>query len=185
MPLRPPLEIPVAADWKVVVEDWLESSQELSSSAAADSLVWHAATVDDSGWSGRLYARLVDCTSMRSWRRQFIAPHQLLETRPDGLSVIQALPVAPGRCLLRRLDYTVLPPEDTARAALYLAQRLGPYARRTALEVAESIQKGMIEFGYEIAAGGGGSPAVAWFRQRLAARIAALAPVAVAADRVL
>jgi TetR/AcrR family transcriptional repressor of bet genes len=177
MPLRPPLEVSVAADWKVVVEHWLESSQDLSASPPPDSLIWHAAAVNDSCWSGRLYPRLVDCVSMRSWRRQFIAPHQLLETRPDGLSVIQALPVAPGRCLLRRLDYTVLPPADNARAVLYLAQRLGPYARRATLDVAESIQKGMIEFGYEIAAGGGGSPAVAWFRKRLAARIPALAPV--------
>jgi hypothetical protein len=175
------LEVSVAADWKVVVEHWLESSQDLSASAASDSLIWHAAAVNDSCWSGRLYPRLVDCVAMRSWPRQFIAPHQLLETRPDGLSVIQVLPVAPGRCLLRRLDYTVLPPEDNARAVLYLAQRLGPYARRATRDVAESIQKGMIEFGYEIAAGGGGSPAVAWFRERLAARIPALAPVAAGA----
>jgi hypothetical protein len=43
------------------------------------------------------------------------------------------------------------------------------------LEVAESVQRGMIDFGYEIAAGGGNSPAVDWFRRRLAARIPALA----------
>jgi hypothetical protein len=103
-----------------------------------------------------------------------MAPNQLLELRPDGLSVIQAVPAAPGRCLVRRLDYIVLPPEDGARAVLYLVRRLAPYARRTMLEVAESVQRGIVDFGYEIAAGGS-SPAVDWFRRLLAARIPALA----------
>ncbi|HWJ34120.1 MAG TPA: TetR family transcriptional regulator C-terminal domain-containing protein [Steroidobacteraceae bacterium] len=175
MMLRPPLETPVAADWKVVVERWLESSQDVSPTPALDSFVWQASTVSDSSWSGRLYTRLVECTSQGTWRRQFIAPNQLLETRPDGLSVMQALPIAPGRCILRRLDYTVLPPQDGARAALYLVRRLGPFARREMLDAAESVQKGMIEFGYEVAPGGPKSSAVAWFRNRLAVRIPALA----------
>jgi hypothetical protein len=71
------------------------------------------------------------------------------------------------------MDYTILPPEDSARAALYLAGRLAPYARRSALTVAESVQRGMIDFGYGVA--GGGGPAVGWLRQRLAAHIPALA----------
>ena len=102
-----------------------------------------------------------------------MAPNQLVELRPDGLSVIQAIPAAPGRCFVRRLDYTVLPPEEGARAVLYLVRRLAPYARRAMLEVAESVQRGMIDFGYEIAAGGGSSPALGWFRRWLAARIPA------------
>jgi nitrite reductase/ring-hydroxylating ferredoxin subunit len=174
MMLGPALELPVAADWKVVVEQWLESSR-YDVTPAVDSVVWHAAIASDSGWSIRRYRKLMECTSARTWRRQFIAPNQLLETRPDGLSVVQAVPAAPGRCLVRRLDYTVLPPDHCARAALHLARRLGPYARRTTLDVAESIQKGMVEFGYEVAPGGPTSPAVAWFRNRLAARIPALA----------
>jgi hypothetical protein len=117
--------------------------------------------------------RLVECLADTSWRRRFIAPNQLIETRPDGASVLQALPSAPGRCLLRRLDYTRLPPEDNARAALYLARRLGPYTRRIAWQAAESIQKGLIEFGYEGTAGPD-APAVLWFRRFLAARIPAL-----------
>jgi TetR/AcrR family transcriptional regulator, transcriptional repressor of bet genes len=173
--LGPPVEIPVAADWKAVVEQWLESPPHLLPSPAEDSIVWQAPPLNDSAWSARLYLRLTGCVPPVAWRRQFMAPNQLVELRPDGLSVIQAVPAAPGRCLVRRLDYTVLPPEDGARAVLYLVRRLAPYARRTMLEVAESIQRGMIDFGYEIAAGGGGSPAVDWFRRLLAARIPALA----------
>jgi len=173
--LGPPVEIPVAADWKAVVEQWLEPPPHLLPSPAEDCIVWHAPPLNDSAWSARLYLRLTGCIPPVAWRRQFTAPNQLIELRPDGLSVIQAVPAAPGRCLVRRLDYTVLPPEDGARAVLYLVRRLAPYARRTMLEVAESVQRGMIDFGYEIAAGGGSSPAVDWFRRLLAARIPALA----------
>jgi TetR/AcrR family transcriptional regulator, transcriptional repressor of bet genes len=170
-PLGPPLEVPVAADWKAVVEQWLEPPPHLSTCSAEDCIVWHAPPLNGSAWSARLYLRLAGCIPPAVWRRQFMAPNQLVELRPDGLSVIQAIPAAPGRCLVRRLDYTVLPPEDGARAVLYLVRRLAPYARRATLEVAESVQRGMIDFGYEIAAGGGSSPALDWFRRRLAARI--------------
>ena len=175
MTLSPPAELSIAADWKVVVEQWLESSQDLAPSPAEDSLVWQAAALNDSKWSGRCYLRIVECVAPLAWRRQFIAPNQLLETRPDGLSVVQVLPASPGRCLVRRLDYSVLAPEQRARAALYLARRLGPYTRRSMLDVAESIQEGIVDFGYGTASGGVGSPAVAWFRQRLAALVPALA----------
>jgi TetR/AcrR family transcriptional repressor of bet genes len=175
MGLGPPLEVPVAADWKAVVEQWLEPPSHLSPSPAEDSMVWQAPPLSDSAWSARHYLRLTGCVPPVAWRRQFMAPNQLVELRPDGLSVIQAVPAAPGRCLVRRLDYTVLPPEEGARAVLYLVRRLAPYARRTMLEVVESVQRGMIDFGYEIAAGSISSPAVDWFRRLLAARIPALA----------
>jgi TetR/AcrR family transcriptional regulator, transcriptional repressor of bet genes len=174
MSLSPPAEVSVAADWKLVVEQWLESAQDVTSSPAEDSIVWQAAVLNDTGWSGRSYVRIVECIAPLAWRTQFIAPNQLLETRPDGLSVVQALPVSPGRCLVRRLDYTVLAPEESAGVALYLAQRLAPYARRSMLDVAESIQEGIVDFGYDMASGGVGSPAVAWFRRRLAALVPAL-----------
>jgi len=43
------------------------------------------------------------------------------------------------------------------------------------LDVAESVQRGMIDFGYEIAAGGG-SFAASTVRRRLAARIPGACP---------
>jgi TetR/AcrR family transcriptional regulator, transcriptional repressor of bet genes len=175
MLLGTPVEIPVAADWKVIVEQWLEGVPAQSvPGPMADSCAWTVAPFLHAGWSAVRYLSLVECQAGRTFQRRFVAPHQLLETRPDGLSVIQVLPVTPGRCVLRRLDYTVLPPKDSARAAQYLARRLGPYTRRDALKTAQSTQKGWIEFGYG-AAGGAASPAVAWFRNRLLTRIPALA----------
>jgi TetR/AcrR family transcriptional repressor of bet genes len=186
--LGPAIELTVAADWKVVVEQWLEScagdavpegthdrAAPFAPSAAAEGAVWHSAAAGGPAWSARRYRKLMERSPAGAWRRQFIAPNQLLETRPDGLAVVQAIPVAPGRCLVRRLDYTALAPGALAVAALYLARRLAPYARRTTLEAAESIQEGTVEFGYQVAPGAPAAAAVAWFRNQLAARIPALA----------
>ena len=177
--LGSPLEVDVAADWKAVVEQWLEFSATRSELTATEGgLMWQAAAPGKHSWSGRAYTQLVECISPGEWRREFLAPNQLIETRPDGLSVIQVLPLAPGRSRVRRMDYTALPPEEGARAAQYLARRLGPFARRSLIEVAESIQSAITEFGYERAAVGGGAPAGAalvWFRRLLAARVPALA----------
>jgi TetR/AcrR family transcriptional repressor of bet genes len=176
MPLRRPIEIPVQADWKVVVERWLEFvPPACSAGQTADSWAWQVAPLQDLGWSARSYRRLVECIPEEIWRRRFIAPNQLLEIRPDGLSVVQAVPLAAGRCLLRRQDYTRLAPEAGAHAVLYLARRLAPYARKTTLEVAESIQKGVAQYGYDIAAGSC-SPAVAWFREWIANQLPTPAP---------
>ncbi|HLZ98900.1 MAG TPA: Rieske 2Fe-2S domain-containing protein, partial [Steroidobacteraceae bacterium] len=169
--LGPPLELRVAADWKTVVERWLEDAPHPAPGAAQECILWRADPLGGSAWSARRYLSLVDCLPDAIWQRQFMMPNQLVELRPDGLSVTQALPAGPGRCLVRRLDYTALSPDDGARAVLYLARRLAPHARRMILETAESVQRGMIDFGYEIAAGGAGAPAVGWFRSRLAARI--------------
>jgi hypothetical protein len=174
MTLEPPLDIAVAADWKVVVEQWLELSSPIADlSPAQDCFAWPVAMWGEA-LSDRLYRRVVECVEPRAWRRLFIAPNQLIETRPDGLSVIQVLPVSAGKSRVRRLDYSVLSPEEGARAALYLARRLGPFARRTLLHAAQSVQRALIEFGYESQAGAV-SPAVAWFRRRLTASVPALA----------
>ena len=175
MMMGAPKEWSVDADWKVLVEQWLESASiDPVSAAASVSPAWDAPLVNPAGWSARRYLGLMACLPEHTWRRQFIAPHQLLESRPDGLSVLQALPTAPGRALLRRLDYTALPPDDSARASLYLAQRLGRVTRRSMRDMAESVQRGLIDFGYELPEQRAAAPAVAWFRGLMAARVPGL-----------
>ncbi len=173
-----PMEIEVAADWKAVAEQWLEFAAPRSELTVTDGgLAWTVAAPGQHSWSGRAYGRVVECVGPAEWRREFLAPNQLIESRPDGLSVIQVLPLGPGRCRVRRMDYTALPPDEGARAALYLARRLGPFARRSLLDLAESIQGAITEFGYESAAASRGAPvgaAIVWFRRLLAARVPAL-----------
>ncbi len=161
-----PFEAAVAADWKLVVEQWLEF---------CGSPVSNATPLERGGWSAERYRHLLACAPDVPWRRQFMAPNQVMERRPDGLSVVQALAQGPGRCVVRRFDYTVLAPDDGARAAQYLAQRLSPFTRRGTLDRAQSVQSGMLEFRYELAAGATIPAAVAWFREWLISQVRALA----------
>jgi phenylpropionate dioxygenase-like ring-hydroxylating dioxygenase large terminal subunit len=162
-PSRPPVETPIAADWKLVIEQGLESTASGSRN------------VDEHGWSARSYRRLLGSRANFSWQRRFLPPNQRIELRPDGFTLWQVLPIGPGRCLLRQHDYTLCEADRSARAAQYLASRLSPYARRSAVAVAESTQKGIVTFGHEAANGAQAAPAVAAFRRQLIALMPMLA----------
>jgi phenylpropionate dioxygenase-like ring-hydroxylating dioxygenase large terminal subunit len=155
--LAPAAEIAVAADWKLVIEQWLESSMIGGSR--------HTAV---RGWSARAYRHVVGSAADFHWHQRFLAPNHLVELRPDGLSLLQALPSGAGRSLLRRHDFTLCTEEKSARIAGYLASRLNPYTRPAAIAVAESTQKGMVTFGREPVEAALTAPAAAAFRRQLA-----------------
>jgi TetR/AcrR family transcriptional repressor of bet genes len=157
-PLGWPVETAIAADWKLVIEQWLELATSSGSRAA-----------DEHGWSARSYARMLGSSENFSWQRRFLAPNHGIELRPDGFTILQVLPIGPGRCVLRQHDHTVCETDRPARAAKYLASRLNPYARRSNIAVAESTQKGIVTFGHEAANGAQAAPAVAAFRRQLVA----------------
>jgi hypothetical protein len=69
--------------------------------------------------------------------------------------------------LLRQHDHTLCEADRPARAAQYLASRLDPCNRPSAIAVAESTQKGIVTFGHEAATGAQAAPAVAAFRRQL------------------
>jgi TetR/AcrR family transcriptional repressor of bet genes len=162
--LGTPTETAIAADWKLVIEQWLELT---SSSGSRDA--------DEHGWSARSYRRILGSTPNFSWQRRFLMPNHRVEVRPDGFSILQVLPVGPGRCLMRRHDFTVCEMQRAAQAAAYLASRLSPYTRSAALAMAESTQKGIVTFGHAAADGAQPAPAVAAFRRELIAHVPMLA----------
>jgi TetR/AcrR family transcriptional repressor of bet genes len=166
--LGEPLEMIVAADWKVVIEQWLAMADrqraEPVGAEEAGLIGWHALPLRRGGWSERRYLKLMRCTVQYPWHLKFIPPNQLLELRPDGLSVLQALPLGAARCRVRRMDLTVLSPDDGARAVRFLAHRLAPYARHSMRDVAESVQSGVVELGYEAATDAAPASLVSWFR---------------------
>jgi len=160
-PVGPRFEAAVAADWKLIVEQWLAANQPPAPGAF--------------GWTAGRYLELTGSAALQARKHQFIWPNQWIEIRPDGVSILQVLPVAAGRSLLRRFDYTLLGAVRAARAVQYLAGRLSPHARRTARVFAESAQQGLAFFGYE--AGGGVSSAheVVAFRRRVVECLPAIA----------
>jgi TetR/AcrR family transcriptional repressor of bet genes len=155
-PLGAPVETAIAADWKLVIEQWLELTTSSGSREA-----------DEHGWSARSYKRLLESTANFSWERRFLTPNHRIEVRPDGFTILQVLPSGPGRCLLRRHEHTRCEADRPALAAEYLALRLNPYTRPSAIAVAESTQRGIVTFGHEAADGAQAAPAVAAFRRQL------------------
>lgn len=97
-------EIAVAADWKLMVEQWLEALPR-----------------------------------PKGVRRSFLGPNQLLEVSASEALVLQVVPESPGRCRIRRLDYSSVP------AGRRKAQRSGemPGWLEQDIEVAESMQAGL------------------------------------------
>ena len=159
---QPPTETLISADWKLLVEQCLESAAAARGNARR-------------GWSAAAYERVMGSAVDFGWRAQFIAPNHLIESRPDGFTILQVLPSVPGRCLLRRHNYTVCAAARTATAMQYLASRLRQQRPRSMIAIAESTQKGLAVFGNQTAQGAVGAPETAAFRQYLIARIAALA----------
>jgi TetR/AcrR family transcriptional regulator, transcriptional repressor of bet genes len=174
-------DLEVRANWKLVAEQWLDmlglGPDDVAALGAA-AIDWSVAPVDaEAGWSAARYRRLAGSAAKGPWLMRFVAPNQLIERRPDGLSVLQIIATGPAQCRIRRIH---LVREDHARdgsglgALQYLAGRIIPWCRRGSLDIGESAQQGLSEFGYRTAAGPA-SPAVAWFRRLLISRLPALA----------
>ncbi len=163
-PLGLAAETSVAADWKLILEQALESPLIEGSQSAAGR-----------DWAWRSYRQLLGSGADSRWQRRFVAPNHVIELRPDGLTVLQVLPRGPGRSVLRKHDFTLCEADRAARAARYLASRLNPSTRSSAIAVAESIQTGIVAFGHEAADGAGSSPAATAFRRQLFALMPMLA----------
>lgn len=178
---KPPTDSSIKADWKLVIEQWLESASWLESAqwleaagAARGSGRRAEGAGGRHGWSARAYRSLVRSDEHLPWQRLFLAPNHVIELRPDGMTLLQVLPLEPGRSLLRRHYFTRCPQDRPALAADYLASRLSPYATRTARAVVESTQAGIATFGHEPAAGAQATAALAAFRRQLLALMPAM-----------
>ena len=128
------------ADWKLIVEQWLEFSLtarprdalaalavrgHVELNALTGTTEWQATLpADASGWTAARYAHLAARFETALLQRLYLPPHQLLESRPDGLTVLQVLPQAPGRCRVRRFEFRRASADPAARALTYLGTRL-------------------------------------------------------------
>jgi TetR/AcrR family transcriptional repressor of bet genes len=150
----------VAADWKVLVEQWLErpaAGTELEDGGAGAG-----------GWSAARYRTLAARAGGAEHRVSYVAPNQLVDAGAGGMLVLQAVPLAPGRTRLRALHYAREARTREQRALGFLAARLA--ARRAAAEatLAESVQRGLESPGYVAEAVAAAPPALVAFRQSIA-----------------
>jgi TetR/AcrR family transcriptional regulator, transcriptional repressor of bet genes len=168
LPLGPATvrEHEVAADWKVLVEQWLERA---AGAADAGGTEFEGAPANlAASWSGRRYLALAASVDGAQPRTSFVAPNQLIEAGPGGLLALQVLPLVPGRARLREFGYSREGRTRAERALAFLTRRLE--ARRIAAEIrlAESVQRGLESPAYLAEAVAAAPPALAAFRQSIA-----------------
>ncbi len=156
----------VAADWKLVVEQILDYTMRDEPEAAV---------AGRRPWSAARYRTLVPGPAGPPRRLVFMPPNQFAEIRPDGVTLLRVVPLEAGRCRLLRFDYTTLEPPRRGAAAAYLARRLAPAPDRRWLDLVESLQRGLIAYGYKGSRHGAPAPVAAEFRRWLKTRIDALA----------
>ena len=138
-----PEEIEVAADWKLLVEHWLESpGLTLSGSAPADGVEFAGDIAADAGWAGQRYRALLPAGAGR-WQCSYVAPNQLIDRRPGRVEVTQLLPLAAGRSRLRVYAFGTVATDARERALAYLAARLARARRAADIALATSVQKGL------------------------------------------
>ena len=183
-------DIELAADWKLLVEQWLESAlaqhpvgwlaelalaPDLSLDRAAGTVEWRARlNPRAAGWSTGHYARLAGAAGDAAWRRLFLQPNQLIEIRTDGALLLQVIPESPGRCRVRRLELGGARPTRSERVLRYLAQRLSRRWLRQDFDVVGSIQSGLEGSEYQATEAGPVPEALAAFRSQVFSLLAGM-----------
>jgi TetR/AcrR family transcriptional repressor of bet genes len=176
-------EVELAADWKLVVEQWLESAlaehpvdhlstlvcaPQVAIGAATGTVAWQATlNRDAAGVTAGPYTRLAQSEANALWRRLFIAPNELIEIRPDGALVLQVIPEAPGRCRVRHFEFGLTAPTREQRCLHYLGQRLVRRWLQQDSDLAQSIQAGLEGSSFEATEAGPVPQALGAFRSSI------------------
>ena len=191
IPIAPPHESIVAANWKLVMEHALSVAMpddaaasgaeawydvECSTSDPSETILWRGRpSLTGRRWSLDRYRAILGERAGDPWRRVFVAPNQLFEIRPDGLLCVQVLPIDAGASRIRRLRFSTIAADTRGRIADRLAARIAACLRRDARDALESAQRGGVEYGYCAAGPAAVSGAVARFRAWIRGRLPALA----------
>jgi len=146
----------VAADWKFVVEHWLDvwlSSQpdarlgRLSEPVridldAAGRVDWAAsvARVNDP-WTLARFSNLAADVGETLWSRHFVAPNTLVERHAGGMTLMVVAPVAAGESRIEVRCCAVRTPDARRRALAYLALRLARPWMAQDCDVVASLQR--------------------------------------------
>ena len=182
------MEYEIAADWKITVEQLLAhrlpdhesiggvqrfSPPVVQIESERGRISWLATPVSAENWSAKRLASLAGVRRDSGWQRRFLWPNLVFESRPDGLSALQVIPLAVGSCRLQCFDYWRHGPAPPDQAIRYLVGRLAHQALRLDRELAASTQRGLSASGYQINPGAPVARSVAAFRSLLNAALSA------------
>ena len=134
---------------------------------------WRATPVSAENWSAQRLATLTTARRDRAWQRGYLWPNLLFESRADGLSALQVIPLSVGSCRLQSFEYWRHGPAAPDQAIRYLVRRLAHQALRVDRDLAASTQRGLSVSGYETNPGAPVARSVAAFRHWLTAALGA------------
>lgn len=171
-PIGPHTETPIAADWKIAVENNSEAYhvpighpglQRLYGSTYRLEILGNGTSTGDgtllapnprSSWSERHYLKLLPQNSQlpqefqRSWRYYSTFPNLAFDIYPDQIDYFQILPIAPGRSLSRSHAYALPDNRREMRAARWLNQRINSQVGKEDVGLVEGTQAGLASLGY-------------------------------------
>jgi phenylpropionate dioxygenase-like ring-hydroxylating dioxygenase large terminal subunit len=170
-PIGPHGHAPIAADWKVAVENNSEAyhvpvghpglqrlygptyryeTKPLGVSHGGGRLVDRPSP----NWSERHYLKLLPPVEhlpeerRRAWLYYSLFPNLAFDIYPDQIDYFQILPLAPGRCVARSRAYALPDPRREMKAARWLNQRINLQVGREDKDLVEGVQAGLGSSGY-------------------------------------
>jgi phenylpropionate dioxygenase-like ring-hydroxylating dioxygenase large terminal subunit len=187
-----PRATPCAADWKLACEHTLDTAHlDIARPAlkprlfapvvygrgdgdALSATAEVATGASGDTWSARLYRQLLlDRESIPAHAEYvYLWPNLLLQRAPDGLSVLQILPVAVGHSTFRELRYAPPDASKTMRLLRYTHQRVRRQALAADARLLARVQQGLaVQGGDETGPIATGEVGLRWFTERCRERL--------------
>ncbi|MEX0809743.1 MAG: aromatic ring-hydroxylating dioxygenase subunit alpha [Dongiaceae bacterium] len=162
---------PIAADWKVAIDNNIEGYHIPVAHPGLQRLYGHAyrfevhplgvshaggalREVPASPWSERHYLRLLPPVDAlpeerrRFWGYYSMFPNVAFDVYPDMIDFFQILPVAPGRSMSRWRAYALPDTRREMAAARWLNMRINTQTGREDKHLVEGVQVGLGSLGY-------------------------------------
>jgi phenylpropionate dioxygenase-like ring-hydroxylating dioxygenase large terminal subunit len=173
VPLGPIYTEEWEADWKVVMDNYLESyhvpighpglrrmfSPDFEDQRGAPRIARGTSWLREqpsTRWSERIYHHLIGRVTAhlpepnrRCWRFYSMLPNLGLDVYPDQVDFFQVLPRGPGRATIRGGVFGLPDARREMRIARYLSDRINRQVNREDRWLSERVQKGLASSSYE------------------------------------
>jgi len=173
VPLGPISYQPWEADWKLAMDNYLESyhvpighpglnrmftpdyEDQRGRTGVNRGISW-LREQPSSKWSERLYQKLIVSTAThlpererRSWRFYSMLPNLGLDIYPDQMDFFQVFPRGPGKCVLRTAMLGLADDRREMRVVRYLSNRINDQVNREDESLCTRVQRGLGSSSYQ------------------------------------
>jgi phenylpropionate dioxygenase-like ring-hydroxylating dioxygenase large terminal subunit len=174
VPLGPLYHEPWDCDWKIAMDNYLESYHVPSGhpglfrmftpdyedplnlpTGVARGISWFRERLSPR-WSERLYQQLVGKVTQdlpephrRRWSFYSMLPNLGIDVFPDQMDFFQVLPRGPGKCVIRGGSFALADDRREMRIVRYLANRINRQVQREDEFLCRRVQQGLASGSYE------------------------------------